>query len=64
MTMHPDPWHPVRAFDDPALVTPPRPLPVAPPEPAAVCPGSLAIGVCLGLVFGIAIATPAMLRLL
>jgi hypothetical protein len=64
MTMHPDPYHPARAFDDPELVIPPRPLPVAPPEPAAFCAGSFAIGVGLGLVVGLAIGVLAMLRLL
>jgi hypothetical protein len=55
MTMHPDPYHPVN---------PSRPLPVAPPEPTAFCPGSFALGVCLGLVVGLAIGVLAMLRLL
>jgi hypothetical protein len=64
MTMHPDPYHPARAFDDPELLIPSRPLPVAPPEPTVFCPGSFAIGVCLGLVVGLAIGVLAMLRLL
>jgi hypothetical protein len=64
MTMHPDPYHPARAFDDPELLIPARPLPVAPPEPTAFCPGSFALGVCLGLVVGLAIGVLAMLRLL
>jgi hypothetical protein len=63
MTMHPDPWHPVRAFDDPVLTAAPRPLPIAPAPRALFCPGSFAMGVCLGLVVGIALATLAMLRI-
>jgi hypothetical protein len=64
MTMHPDPYHPARAFNDPELFIPPQPLTVASPKPTAFCPGSCAIGVCLGLVVGLAIGVLAMLRLL
>jgi hypothetical protein len=63
MTMAPDTHHPARAFDDPAITAAPRGLPIAPEPPAMVCRGSLALGACLGLFVGLAIATVAMLRI-
>lgn len=58
MTMHPDTHHPMRPFTDDAPG-----LPVAPQQPPLVCPGSFALGACLGLFVGLALATLAMLRI-
>lgn len=63
MTMHPDTHAPVRAFDDPELTAAPRGLPVAPRAEPLPCRDSLALGFCLGLAAGIALATLAMLRI-